>query len=240
MTVVDSGYAPERWAFDDEVTRVFDDMLARSIPQYEVMRRTVFETASEFVQPGTEIVDLGCSRGESLAALIDRFGAANRFVGVEVSKPMLEACRSRFQGYIANSIVDIRDFDLRTGYPAVKASVTQAILTLIFLPIQHRLRVVSDIYKHTRPGGAFIFVEKVLGATADIDSMMVRQYHALKHANGYSWEDIERKRLALEGTQIPVTAKWNEETLFSAGFRQVDCIWRWQNFAAWVAVRSDA
>jgi tRNA (cmo5U34)-methyltransferase len=233
----DTGYAPARWAFDDEVTRVFDDMLARSIPQYEVMRQTVFETASSFAQSGTDIVDLGCSRGESLAALVDRFGAHNRFVGVEVSQPMLAACRERFKGYAAVGIVHIADFDLRNGYPPVRASVTQAVLTLIFLPIQHRLRVLRDIYRSTVPGGALLLVEKVLGATADIDEMMVKQYHALKHDNGYSWDDIERKRLALEGTQIPVTSDWNEDALHAAGFRQVDCIWRWQNFAAWVAIR---
>jgi tRNA (cmo5U34)-methyltransferase len=235
--VSDTGYAPERWGFDDEVTRVFGDMLARSIPQYEVMRQTVFEVATMFVKQHTDIVDLGCSRGESLAALVDRFGAANRFVGVEVSKPMLDACRERFKGYMSSGIVDIRDFDLRNGYPPVKASVTQAVLTLIFLPIQHRLRVVRDVYRHTAPGGAFLLVEKVLGATADIDEMMVARYHALKHDNGYSWDDIERKRLALEGVQIPVTAKWNEDVLKAAGFEQVDCIWRWMNFAAWIGVK---
>lgn len=237
MTTADTGYAPERWAFDDEVTRVFSDMLERSIPQYDVMRQTVFESATAFVKQNTDIVDLGCSRGESLAALVDRFGARNRFVGVEVSKPMLDACRERFKGYLNSGIVDIRDFDLRSGYPPVKASVTQAVLTLIFLPIQHRLRVVRDVYRATIPGGVFILVEKVLGATADLDEHMVAQYHKLKYANGYSWEDIERKRLALEGVQIPVTAQWNEDALRAAGFRQVDCIWRWHNFAGWLAIK---
>ena len=35
MVDTDTGYAPETWAFDEEVTRVFDDMLGRSIPNYE-------------------------------------------------------------------------------------------------------------------------------------------------------------------------------------------------------------
>ena len=32
-----------KWAFDGEVARVFDDMLARSIPQYETMRGLDFD-----------------------------------------------------------------------------------------------------------------------------------------------------------------------------------------------------
>jgi tRNA (cmo5U34)-methyltransferase len=158
-------------------------------------------------------------------------------VGIEVSPPMLEACRSRFSGLIDCGVVDIKDFDLRSGYPPVKASVTQCVLTLIFVPIQHRLRILRDIYKSTLPGGALLVVEKILGATADIDDVMVRQYHDLKHDNGYSRDDIERKRLALEGVQIPVTAAWNEDSIKSAGFRQVDCVWRWMNFAGWLAIK---
>ncbi len=227
----------DRWKFDQDVSEVFDDMLARSVPQYEVMRDLCFAVARRFRLPKTDIVDLGCSRGEAIARLIDAYGAHNRFVGVEVSKPMLDACRARFKGMIDASVVDIRDTDLRLGYPPVSASVTLCVLTLQFIPIEYRQRVLRDAYKHTVQGGAFILVEKVLGATAELDKVLVDEYHQMKADKGYTWEQIERKKYSLEGVLVPVTAKWNEELLSMAGFRQVECFWRWMNFAAWVAVR---
>jgi tRNA (cmo5U34)-methyltransferase len=233
----DTGYAPDRWAFDTEVSRVFDDMLARSIPQYEIMRQACFDAASRFVQPKTVIVDLGCSRGEAMAPFVERYGALNHHVGIEVSPPMLEAARQRFKGYIECGIVEIRDCDLRKEYPPVQASVTLSILTLQFTPIEYRQRIVREVWKHTVPGGAFILVEKVLGATADLDAMMVDIYYGMKERNGYSRDEIDRKRFALEGVLVPVTAQWNEELLQGAGFCQVDSFWRWMNFAAWAAVR---
>jgi len=233
------GHVPagEKWRFDEAVTDVFDDMLARSIPQYEVMRRAVTDIGAHFVRSHTDIVDLGCSRGESLAPLIDRFGALNRFIGVEVSAPMLAATRSRFEGYISAKVVDIRDMDLRQTYPPARASLTLAVLTLQFTPIEYRQRIVRTVFEHTLPGGAFILVEKVIGSTADIDDTLVKLYLAMKGENGYSQEEIERKKLALEGVLVPVTARWNEELLSAAGFREIDCFWRWMNFAAWVAVK---
>lgn len=45
----DTGYAPQRWAFDDQVTAVFDDMLQRSIPAYDDMRRLCFELGGRYV-----------------------------------------------------------------------------------------------------------------------------------------------------------------------------------------------
>lgn len=233
----DTGYAPARWAFDAEVSRVFDDMLARSIPQYEVMRRACFDLGCRFVRPKTDIVDLGCSRGEALAPFVRQYGCHNRFVGVEVSGPMLDAARERYQGFIANGLVDIRDDDLRHGYPPVRASLTLSVLTLMFVPIEHRMRVVRDIFRATIPGGALILVEKVIGATADLDTAMVDLHHEMKAEQGYSREEIDRKRFALEGVLVPVTARWDEEMLRAAGFSQIDCFWRWMNFCGWVAIR---
>ena len=226
-----------KWEFDKGVTAVFDDMLSRSIPQYELMRATCLALAQKFRIPRTDIVDLGCSRGEALAPLIDIYGAHNRFIGVEIADAMHEAATARFKGWIDAGYVDIKKLDLRVTYPPAVASVTLCILTLQFTPIEHRLRILSDVYNHTLPGGALILVEKVLGNSAPIDGLFVEQYLNMKRSNGYTEEQIQRKKLSLEGVLVPVTAKWNEEMLHSAGFKYVDCFWRWMNFGGWIAVK---
>jgi len=226
-----------KWQFNEEVTASFDDMLERSIPQYDVMRKACFDIACIFVKKGTDIVDLGCSRGEAIAPLISKFGAHNRFIGLEISEPMLEAAQKRFEGFINCGIVQILKHDLREEYPLFNASVTQAILTLQFVPIEYRQRIIRNIYQSTCYGGVFLMVEKVIGNMAEIDRIMVNNYYNLKAENGYSQEQIERKRLSLEGVLVPVTANWNEELLRNAGFRYIDCFWRWMNFAGWLAIK---
>ena len=227
----------QKWAFDAEVADSFEEMLRRSIPQYEVMRAACFELGRRFVQAKTDIVDLGCARGEALIELYREFGATVHYVGLDVSEPMLAAARERFACAIANGIIDIRSHDLRVGYPPVRASLTLCVLTLQFTPIEHRLRIARDIFRRTAPGGALVLVEKVLGASADLDAAFCDRYWQLKGESGYSREEIERKRLALEGVLVPVTAAWNVDLLRSAGFAQVDCFWRWMNFAGWLAVK---
>ncbi len=127
--------------------------------------------------------------------------------------------------------------DLRREYPPVQASVTLCILTLQFVPIEYRQTVVKRIYDHTLPGGAVIVVEKVLGSNDESDRAMVDAYYDLKRENGYTQEQIDRKRVSLEGVLVPLTCGWNEELIRNAGFRNIDCFWRWMNFAGWVALK---
>lgn len=236
------GHLPqtEKWEFDASVTACFEDMLRRSIPQYDVMRAAVTDLARAYAVDGTEIVDLGSSRGDAIAPLVnDLYGC--RFRLVEVSGPMLDVLRERFT---EQSNVRVEEWDLRRPAKSLvhlreheKASVVTSVLTLQFTPIEHRQRIVQECHDRLLPGGALILVEKILGNTARLNEQMVDVYHRFKVSNGYTPSEVERKRLSLEGVLVPVTARWNEELLRSAGFVEVDCFWRWMNFAAWVAVK---
>jgi tRNA (cmo5U34)-methyltransferase len=225
------------WQFDQEVTAVFDDMLQRSIPQYNAMRLVTFEVGRRFVQPGTAIIDMGCSRGQALLPFVSQFGEANDYIGLEISEPMIEAARQNFAYHPHGNRVTIQSADLRRDFPGVTSSVVLAVLTLQFTPIEYRQQIIRRVFESLAPGGAFILVEKVLGATSKLDEAFVELFHNIKRENGYSESQIVRKRMSLEGVLVPVTARWNEELLYQEGFKSVDCFWRHLNFAGWVAVK---
>ena len=49
--------------FDEQVVRVFPDMIARSVPGYASILSMIEQLSSRFVRPGTSVWDLGCSLG---------------------------------------------------------------------------------------------------------------------------------------------------------------------------------
>lgn len=227
----DEVIASDKWKFDEAVTDVFDDMLSRSIPDYEGMRRTTTELALRFAQKGTDIIDLGCSRGAALKPIIKALSKNNSYVGIEISEPMIKAAKKEIpEAYV-------QYFDLRNDYPNVRSSVTLAVLTLQFIPIEYRQRIIADAYKHTVAGGILLFVEKVLGDDSVLNEIFIETYLARKGENGYTEEQIKAKRVSLEGVLVPVTAKWNVDLLERAGFKHVDCYWRHLNFAAWIGIK---
>ena len=235
--MIDQVIPKEKWEFDKEVTECFDDMLERSIPQYHIMRQAVTDLAIKYTKNKTDVVDLGASKGEAIEPLIRKFGAYNHFILVEKSIPMYEACRKRFEGMINVNVVDVRNSDLRFEFPNCRASVILSVLTLMFVPVNYRQNIIRKCYESLEPGGALIFVEKILGNSAELDQIMIEVYHNLKVGNGYDQEKILRKALSLEGVLVPLTAKWNEMMLHEAGFRYVDSFWRWMNFAGWIAIK---
>lgn len=219
------------WEFDDEVTSVFDNMLERSIPEYDTMRELVRRIGFRYVKIGTTIMDVGCSNGNAIAPFVSQFGDDCNYIMLDTSKPMLKKCRERFGS------LDIREYDITKGVPKENTSVILSILTLQFTPIEYRHKIVQSIYDTLCVGGAFIMVEKVLGNTAGLDEMFVSEYYKLKEQNKYTQEQIQSKRKSLEGVLVPIAAKWNEDLLKESGFNQIDCFWRCLNFAGWVAIK---
>ena len=222
------------WKFDKEVTEVFDNMLERSIPQYQTMRELVKRIGFRYAKVNTYIVDIGCSNGNAVEPFVRKFGEDNKFMLLDVSEPMLESCRAKYEKF---GRIDIQNYDIRNGIPKVDASLVLSVLTLQFTPIEYRQKIVKSIYDSLRPGGAFIIVEKVLGNTSEIDDLMVDEYYHIKSENAYTEEQIKSKRKSLEGVLVPITARWNEDMLRETGFKNIDCFWRCLNFAAWIAVK---
>ena len=238
MSSTDKVKQQGKWKFDKEVAESFDDMLERTIPMYNVMRQTVSHLGALHIQKNTDVVDLGCSRGGAIIDLVKMMEKQKNievfFRGYEISDPMLEIATKRFKSY---KNVIIEKFDLRNGFPNVRASLIICNLTLMFIPLEHRQRVVQDIYNHLVPGGGLLLVEKVLGNDNIINKRLVYVHELHKKQNGYSIDDIERKKINLEGVLMPLSSKWNEELLSHSGFRHIDCFWRHMNFTGWLAVK---
>ena len=235
---IDNVVPGQKWEFDEKVAECFDNMLKRSIPFYDQMRNLCHQIGRKFVSNSSTVVDLGASRGEALRPFIED-NVASKFIALEISEPMRKILTSLYSKNPKFSLTEESNSDLRKfdADNFASSDLVLSILTLQFTPIEYRMHIIQNIYDMLNSNGAFIFVEKVLGPTPPIDRLLVDNYYEFKNGNGYSYDDIERKKASLEGVLVPVTAKWNEELLHNAGFKHVDCFYRHLNFCGWIAIK---
>ena len=80
--------------FNDEVAKVFPDMLRRSIPGYDATIEAIGSLAARYVLQDTNCYDLGCSLGAATIAMrqgIDTPGC--HIVAVDTAPAMTKRCR---------------------------------------------------------------------------------------------------------------------------------------------------
>ena len=228
----------DKWEFNEDVSQVFDEMLERSIPSYNRMRYLITKIVIEHIKNNnlthTNILDLGCSTGEQIFEL-NKHLKMNEYIGLECSKPMLKEARQKNK---FNHNVCIRNFDLTKDKLEIRnCGAILSILTLQFIPIEYRQRIMNNIYNQLNNNGVFIFVEKIIGDNYNYSELYEKLYYDMKHMNGYSLDEIRDKKLKLEGVLVPVTNKFNLDLMRQAGFNRIDIFWKDLNFIGYIAMK---
>lgn len=230
---------PEDFRFDASVARVFPDMIRRSVPGYTTVIPMIEVITEQYVQPGTNCYDLGCSLGAATLAM--RHGIAHadcQLIGVDNSSAMIERC----EHYVALDDhplpVTLRCEDILTTEFS-NASVTTLNYTLQFVPPAQRLGLLERIAGATRPGGALILSEKIRFESEQEQDTQTRLHHEFKRANGYSDLEISQKRAAIEQVLIPETLETHRQRLLKAGFDQVLLWYQCFNFVSILAIKAE-
>lgn len=225
------------FSFNDEVAAVFDDMVERSIPNYGEVHRIVADMVRRYLPDGATVYDLGCSTGTTIVLMDQTAKSAGKtinFIGVDASKAMLEKCQIKLDKNQTSAKLIEGDL-LKIDYESCDMVVMD--YTLQFIPIEERTLLLSKIYESLKPGGRFVLAEKIASSKAQIQDMITDLYYDFKRRNGYSELEISQKREALENVMTPLTPTQQISMLEVAGFREVDMVFRWYNFAAWLALK---
>lgn len=233
------GEVPD-FTFNEDVARVFPDMIKRSVPGYPTIIENIGVLAGRFAQAGTPLYDLGCSLG-AVTQVLRRHVKADgcRVVAVDNSSAMLERCReylhvqdSMFQELLPVETIeaDILALDLKP------TSLVAMNFTLQFIARKQRLDLLGRLHRALVPGGALILSEKLRFEDAEEQVLLNDLHIAFKRANGYSELEIAQKRSAIENVMKPDSLEEHRERLTAAGFRKVVPWFQCLNFCSLIAL----
>jgi len=227
--------------FNDEVAKVFPDMLQRSIPGYAASIEAIGSLAARYVRDNTLCYDLGCSLGAASIAMRQGIrGEGCRIVAVDIAAAMTDRCRQivaeddRSSG--PATPIEVREDDVR-NVEIENASMVVLNYTLQFLAMADRDALLRKICGGLNDGGLLVLSEKVVDEDEHVEELLVDLHHEHKRRNDYSALEVSRKRAALENVLIPETVTAHKERLAAAGFSR-SAVWlRYFNFVSIVAIR---
>jgi len=223
--------------FNEAVAGVFDDMVSRSVPFYGEIQRMLAELSASFATEGSNIYDLGCSTGTTLALLQQALPVKANLYGLDYSEEMLQKGREKLTALNLADKITLMQGDLDAGIEIDNASVVLLVLTLMFVRPLHREKLMRTIHAGMNEDGCLLVVEKVLGDGSLFNRLFIERYYAFKRRMGYSELEISQKREALENILVPYRLQENRNLLLGAGFREVEVFFKWYNFAGFVAVK---
>jgi tRNA (cmo5U34)-methyltransferase len=222
------------FCFDEEVASVFDDMLERSVPFYKHSLDLSLQFLDRNLKDGDRVYDLGSSTGTMLLAL-EKFSSKNlELIGLDNSDAMVEKASQKARAF-GSKATFINEDILRFSYKKSGAFISN--YTLQFIRPQHREGFVKKLYERLNEDGVFILSEKLIGSDKKISKQMIDVYHEFKKNQGYSEYEIAQKREALENVLVPFSEDENRDMLKSAGFDSMETLFRWANFAMFIAIK---
>jgi tRNA (cmo5U34)-methyltransferase len=219
MNVVD-------FSFQDHA-KDFDDHISRSIPGYRELVRTCVGLSRRFVQPGTSVVDVGCSTGHLLAATQGHNQPARPDVNYHGVDCVSDFCVH--WGRLENANVKFEVCDARSYQGFKNLSLVYSLFTVQFIRPLDKMPLLQQIYDGLVAGGALIIAEKTLADTPRLQDALTFPYYDYKLEQGFSEKDILDKERSLRGLMTLWTEVELKQALRQVGFREIEPIWR--NFA---------
>jgi SAM-dependent methyltransferase len=159
-------------------------------------------------------LDLGTGDGRLLALVLTARPDAQA-VGLDMSPPMLDAARRRFDG---DARVQILDHDLNDPLPRLEGfDAIVSSFAIHHCPDERKRTLYAECFEQLEPGGVFLNLEHVASPTERLQDEFLA-------ALGMTREDEDRSNILLDvWTQV----RWLDEL----GFGDADCHWKWRELA---------
>jgi len=147
--------------FDEQVVKVFPDMIARSVPGYELVVPMIGMLARRYAQSDSRIYDLGCSLGAaSLVMSLAVRASGTEIIAVDNSSAMVERCKRAVTEQGGRVPIEVHLQNM-LDTKIKNASVVVLNFTLQFLDRDQRQKLINQIATGLRAGGVLILSEKI-------------------------------------------------------------------------------
>jgi tRNA (cmo5U34)-methyltransferase len=163
--------------------------------------------------------------GTTLINLCREIEGAGQLFGYDNARPILERANLKIEKNGLADRIKVQFGDLNGNLEDLileNASLVTICWTLQFIRPLKRHQLIKWVYDGLVNDGALVVTEKILPNNCALNRSFIDFYYDFKSANGYSKQEIARKREALENVLVPYRIDENLDLLRRNGFEIVE------------------
>lgn len=225
----------------------YDEVIKRRVPLYNEIQAMIVSLIPFSKKEYLRVLDLGCGTGGTGIALLKEFPLA-RVTGIDRSSAMLEMAAARVKqttwriDFICRDIKEVGAYSNTPlqgaggsgegGFDAIISA-----FSLHYLNEDEKREVLSRCYAALKPGGIFIDAEAVMSPSEKVYHLYMDRWKDFQGSNGFTEEEIGAHMLNFIRDVKPVTVDKQISLMKNAGFNDVECYFKYLNWAVFGGYR---
>ena len=218
----------------DEASGNYDQIFPRVILRYREINEVMLYFLTSLGRDFIDIVELGVGEGELTAEVLRRFPEAG-VEAIDLSAKMLEVAGQKLLPY--KDRVNLIHSDFGTYEFMREYDLAISSMAMHHLPDKDKLLLMKSIHRSLKEEGVFLFGDLVQSPSSYLDKKFFRIWKNYLRFNGLSRDEIESRVKGHMNNDLPATLPEILHWMKEAGFRDVDCLWKYFNHAVVVGIK---
>lgn len=220
------------WTFQPAyIAENFDEHVPKHVPHYEQFQQQVCAVADWLLPRNGVVVDVGCSTGTTALAIERKYADRNPVYWLyDESQAMVKLAERKLLPFISSRRMNLLVGKAEHALCHSDADLSLALFTLQFMPQAARRQLLIGLSLRSKRGAALLVAEKVRPQSprwSEYATSISLDYKATLGVDAAAIRDKER---SLRSVLMPNTDDENRKLITDAGWRDVEVLFRWQNW----------
>jgi len=218
----------------EDVAPGYEQILPSVVLRYREIHDVMLYFLTSLGRDFIDIVELGVGTGELTMEVLRRFPEAG-VEAIDVSPKMLEVASQKLLPY--KDRVNLIHSDFGTYEFMREYDLAISSMAMHHLPDKDKLKLMKSIHRSLKEEGVFLFGDLIQSPSSYLDKKFFRIWKNYLRFNGLSRDEIDLKVKGHLNNDLPATLPELLHWMKEAGFRDVDCLWKYFNHAVVVGIK---